>query len=168
MGWIDETAHEHEGWVGNVLADGRVAGSQTSRGVIVHQPTAADLAAGYETHTYPTGHVDVVIPWEQITTWRVLCECGWTGGELPARVDERGYAGCPEEVEEAVFWPQWREHMAPHVALAEVDDLADQHRALTDRLAEKVGQARAAGASWEQIARATGMTAAAAAHRYAD
>jgi hypothetical protein len=42
MGWIADGAYDHEGWVANVMADGRVAGSMTGGGVIVHELTPAD------------------------------------------------------------------------------------------------------------------------------
>jgi hypothetical protein len=164
MGWIRDSVYDHEGWVANVLADGRVAGASTGGGVIVHELTADDIAAEREVRRYPnTGHVDVVIPWDQVVTWRLTCECGWTGSERPAQVAPdspidgyRDYDAFPE-IEEA-FAREWSAHVAPFAALADLDEMTDQLRDLEQRIAEKVQLARAGGASWTQVGRAAGLS----------
>jgi hypothetical protein len=48
--------------------------------------------------------------------------------------------------------------VAPFEAVAALRGLADQLRALENKIADKVRLARAAGASWTQIGREVGMT----------
>lgn len=167
MGWIRDGAYDHEGWVALVLDDGRVTGASTSGGVVIMDPTPADLAAGYEVRQYPMGGPDVVIPWERVALWRVECQCGWKGGTRPAVDDPKyGTRHCPEELEEQWFLPQWQEHVTPFAALAELGELDDQVRVLNDKIREKVTLARDAGASWSQIGRELSMSKQAAQQRF--
>jgi hypothetical protein len=160
MGWIVDGAYDHEGYVANVLADGRVSGGSTGGGVIVHELTLADEAAGYEVRRFPrSDNVDVIVPWDQVATWRVTCACGWTGPELPAVANPKhGDRYCPEDVEDREFLPHWQAHVAPYTALTELGEMADRLRALERELADKVTLARTAGASWTQIGREAGLT----------
>lgn len=155
MAWVIDGAGDHEGWVAKVLDDGRVAGATTGGGVIVHDLTAEDIAAGYQVRRYPgSDHVDVVVPWERVATWRGMCECGWTGPERPAVTEpEYDTRDCPEDVDDKVFFPAWRVHVGPIVALNELADLAEQLRDLECRVDQQVQHARAAGASWSEIGR---------------
>lgn len=165
MGWIRDGAHDHEGWVANVLADGRVSGSSSGGGVIVHELLADDLAAEREVRRYPnpdhpgSTHVEVVVPWDQVATWRLSCQCGWTGLEQPAATETQyGTRDCPEEIADRVFAPAWDAHVAPFVALADLEQILDQARDLEQRAGEKVELARAGGASWAQVGRAAGLS----------
>jgi hypothetical protein len=160
VSWVAEGADEHEGWVANVLADGRVAGASTSGGVVVHELRPADEADGREVRRYPaTDHLDVVVPWDQVVIWRVTCECGWAGGEQLAIIDSTyGTRECPEDVAERVFLPEWQAHVAPYIALAELRKLAERLRALEAEVADNVRLARGAGASWAQIGRQVGLS----------
>jgi hypothetical protein len=131
--------------------------------VIVSETTAADEAAGWvrRKRYFADGpeHVDAVVPWDQVATWRITCECGWTGPERPAVTDpEYGMRDCPTELEDEVFYPAWRQHIAPFDAIAELRGLAGQLHRLEDELADKVALARTAGASWTQIGREVGLT----------
>jgi len=156
-----EPAYNHEGFVAFVLADGRLTSSSTSGGVIVHDLTAADIAADRCVNRYDNSdYIDVIVPWSEVAAWQVTCSCGWTGAQraayaTPGWTNERD---CPEAVEDAEFRPDWEAHVAPYAALA---DLPQQWRAL--RLAEiavneTVASARHAGASWTDISRAVGMS----------
>jgi hypothetical protein len=168
MGWINEGAYGHEGWVANVLADGRVASGSTGGGVVVHELTAEDVAAGREVRRYPgSDYLDVVVPWDQVVSWRATCECGWTGPALPA-VDEPDYGTrhCPEEVEEREFLPAWQAHVAPYAALSDLSELTGQLRELEQRIAEKVRLALAGDASWSEIGRAVGLSTQGAQQRW--
>lgn len=163
MGWIIEEEglyHEHEGWVALVLADGRVSASTTRGGVLVDALTDADIAAGREVERFPgTDHVNVLVPWQEVALWRVTCQCGWTGTELPATTDPKyGTRDCPEEIEDRVFLPEWRRHVDPLIALTNLRDLAGQLRDLEQRISEKVRLARTAGASWTDIGYQVGLT----------
>lgn len=160
MGWIRDGAYDHEGWVANVLADGRVASSSTGGGVIVHELTGDDVVAGREVRRYEgSDHLDVVIPWDQVTCWRVMCQCGWTGPERPAVTDTK-YASraCPEDIEDRFFAPAWDAHVAPYVVLFDLAELTKQLHDLEHRITEKVQLARAGGASWADVGRATGLS----------
>ncbi len=164
MGWIRDGAYAHEGWVANVLADGRVASGSTAGGVIVHELTGDDVAAEREVRRYPgSDYLDVVIPWDQVLTWRLTCECGWTGRERPAQVASdspidgyRDYDAFPE-IEEA-FAREWSAHVEPFAALADLNQLVDELRTGEARIDDKVRFARSSGASWSQIGRAAGLS----------
>ena len=161
MGWIRDGAYDHEGWVANVLADGRVSASQTSGGVIVHELTTDDVVAGHEVRRYDgSERLDVVVPWDQVATWRVTCECGWTGEQRPALADVKhdGSRDCPEDVEERIFAPAWEAHVAPFAALADLEQLVDQLRDIETSIENKVRLARNGGASWTQVGRAAGLS----------
>lgn len=160
MGWIRGGAHDHEGWVANVLADGRVSASTTSGGVIVHELTGDDVVAGREVRRYDgSDHVDVVVPWDQVATWRVTCQCGWTGSERPAVTETKyGTRDCPESLEDSWAAPEWDAHVAPFAALADLEQLVDQLRDVETSIADKVRLARTGGASWTQVGRAAGLS----------
>lgn len=168
MGWIADAAPEHEGWVANVLADGRVSASLASAGVIVDEQTDADIAAGYEVRRYPepSASIDVVVPWDQVATWRIMCTCGWAGSEMPAH-DVDSWRDCPEDIEDSVFLPEWQAHVAPFEALGQLGGLADQATVIERQLADKVQLARTAGASWSQIGREVGLSKQGAQQRWA-
>jgi hypothetical protein len=160
MGWIRDGAYDHEGWVANVLTDGRVASGSTGGGVIVHELTDDDVIAEREIRRYPdSDHLDIVIPWDQVATWRVTCQCGWTGDERPAITDATyTHRDCPEEIEDRIFVPEWDAHVAPFVALYDLDALTDQLRDIERRIIDTVQLARAGGASWAEVGRAAGLS----------
>jgi hypothetical protein len=94
-----------------------------------------------------------------VVTWQASCTCGWTGLEQPAVDDPKyGTRNCPEDLEERVFFPGWRAHVARYTALSELGDLAERLHDLEREVDDKVALARGAGASWAQIGRATGLT----------
>lgn len=162
MGWIRRGADDHEGWVANVLIDGRVGAGSTAGGVIVHELTADDVTAGRK--VFGSVDLDVVVPWDQVATWRVVCECGWTGVEMPARddpdPDPRWPADrdCPEDIQERDFFPAWEAHVAPFAALTDLEELLEQLHTVETLIAGKVALARTGGASWTQVGRATGVS----------
>ena len=155
MGWIRDGAYDHEGWVANVLADGRVSASTTRGGVIVHELTGDDVTAKREVRRYEGSNYLDVVPWDQVVTWRVTCECGWTGSEHAAVTDPKhGDRYCPEESEERVFAPEWYAHVAPFAALTDLEQLVDQLRDVETKIEDTVRLGRAGGASWAQVGRA--------------
>lgn len=160
MAWVGDGAYDHEGGVANVLADGRVAGSSSGGGVIVHELTGDDVVAEREVRRYPNSdYIDVVVPWDQVVIWRVSCQCGWTGVERPAITDAKyNSRDCPEEFGDRFFAPAWEAHVAPYVALYDLDELTDQLRDLEQRIVDKVQLARAGGASWAEVGRAAGLS----------
>jgi hypothetical protein len=151
---------EHEGWVANVLVDGRVSASSTGSGVIVHELSDNDREAGHEVLRYAgSDHIDVVVPWDQVTSWRVTCECGWTGSERPAVTDvKNGTRDCPEALEDSVFLPDWQAHVQPFEVLSELERLVDDLHEIETQVDDKVRRARLGGASWSQVGRAAGLT----------
>lgn len=159
MGWMSDK-HEHEGWVANVLADGRVSASSTGGGVIVHDLTDDDRRAGYEVRRWDgSDYIDVVVPWEQVVTWRVTCTCGWTGSERTAVTDARyGTRDCPEVLEDGLFRSEWRDHVEPFEALADLEGLVVDLHKIEARIDAKVKLARSGGASWSEVGRAAGLT----------
>lgn len=168
MGWTNDDG-KHEGYVADVLADGRVAVGSTAGGVLVRETTAADEAAGWvrRERYFPDApeHIEALIPWESglVTTWRVVCECGWTGSERPIQLTTEpdgyvhGHSDSHPEIEEA-FRQEWKAHVAPDVTLAELGVLADRLRKIERELADQVARARTLGASWTEIGREAGLT----------
>jgi len=158
MGWIQDGAYDHEGWVANVLDDGRTASGTTGGGVLLLEVTAVDRAAGYQISSHPNGAESVVIPWERVATWQARCECGWRGSSRRAATnEEHGDRDCPGEIEDS-FIREWQTHVAPYVALTDLGHLIDQQRALDNDIEGKVRLARHHGASWSDVGRAAGMT----------
>lgn len=153
-----------------MLADGRVAVGSVSGGAIVADPSAADAAAGWEPRRYPGSDdaVEVVVPWDQVTTWRVGCVCGWSGGEQPAVTDPLdGSRDCPDDLADRVFRPQWQAHVAPTVALVDLEHLIGQLHTVQARIDDTVRLAHTGGASWAQIGRAAGLSKQGAQQRWA-
>lgn len=157
MGWIQDGAYGHEGWVANVLDDGRVALGTTGAGVLVDEVTAGDRSAGYQVRGYPTGSQEVLVPWERVVTWQVRCECGWKGSSRAAVTDEDGDRDAVGGSDE-MFLPEWKAHVAPLVALSNLKDLVDAQRALEADIEETIRLARHSGASWSEIGRTARMT----------
>lgn len=161
MGWIRDGAYDHEGWVANVLDDGRMTGTTTSGGVVARDVTEADRAAGYVVERY--GQEEAVVPWERVALWRVTCECGWTGSDRPVQLTTSesgavsGHSDSHPEIEEA-FAKEWSEHVAPFVALYDLEQLIEQNRDLELRIEQAVRLARSNGASWSQVGRAAGYS----------
>jgi hypothetical protein len=162
--WIRDGAYDHEGWVANVLADGRVAAATTGGGVIVHELTGDDIVAGREVRRYEgSDYLDVIVPWDQVVTWRLTCQCGWAGSERPAQVAPvlpdrrlRDYDAFPE-IEDA-FAAEWSAHIEPFAALHDLEQLLDELRDLETRIEDKVQLARRSGASWSEVGRAAGLS----------
>jgi hypothetical protein len=143
-----------------VLVDGRVSASETGSGVIVHELIASDRDAGYDLRHYVgTGHIEVVVPWDHVATWRVTCTCGWTGGERPAVTDAKyGTRDCPEALKDRVFLPEWQAHVEPFEAIFELGRLVGGLHEIEALIDHKVRLARSGGASWTQVGRAAGLT----------
>lgn len=154
MGWNSEVPG-HEGWVANVLADGRTTSATDANGPIV---LGTD---GQREH----------LPWDQIVAWRVMCECGWIGPSLPATTDPDGlyadWRDCPEHIEDTVMHPPWRQHVAPHGALGQLTEVGAELAQLTKRIENLVDLARSGGISWAAIGAATGLSRQGAQQRWA-
>jgi len=156
MGWIQDGAYDHEGWVANVLDDGRAASGATGGGVLSREVTDADRVSGYQIRALGRAE-EVIIPWDRVATWEVRCECGWRGSSRPAVADENGEKDCPETIEDD-FLLEWKDHVAPLVALDGLGRLVAEQRAIEASIEEKVRLARRHGASWSDIGRAALMS----------
>jgi hypothetical protein len=150
VGWIaDDVGDEHEGWVANVVRDGRSSAALSAAGVHVRPATGR----------YPERHGTDLVPWDEVVLWRVTCQCGWTGPELPAEVTgESGWKACSEDLEDREFLPAWQAHVAPYAALSQLGELTEELRTLSQQVDDKVQLARATGASWSQIGREAGLS----------
>lgn len=152
MGLISEGAPSHEGWVANVLADGRATSATDGHGVLILAPD------GNHEH----------VPWDQVVAWRVMCECGWTGPSVPAFTDpEYGYRDCPDELADELL-KSWTGHMRPSAALAELGKVCAEMSRLTARAEDLVSTARDGGVSWGQIGSVTGLSRQGAQQRWGD
>jgi hypothetical protein len=140
----------HEGWVGNVLADGRTTSATDADGVLIVTPN------GNHEH----------VPWDQVVAWRVMCECGWTGPSVPAFTDpECGTRDCPDELADELM-ESWTRHTRPSESLAELGKVCAEMSRLTARAEELVRTARGGGISWGQIGAVAGLTRQGAAQRW--
>ena len=143
MSWSSEKAPAHEGWVANVLADGRIGSGTNAQGVFIQSVDGTDEQ----------------VSWDQVVAWRVMCQCGWTGPSLPAATDpEYGYRDCPDDITDTVMLPAWEHHVAPYEAIDKLSTASAELAQLTRRVAELVDLARSGGVSWSEIGRATGLT----------
>lgn len=161
MGWIEQGAYDHEGWVGLVLADGRISLGTTAGGAVVHfrseDNTAEKVAAGWVIEgdpSKPGGYVRTIAPWSEVVAWRVVCTCGWDGTQRPV-TSEPGSSQehVPLKLQNEVFRPQWQAHVKPYVALASLNETIVEFQAAQARLRLKVMGAVGAGVEWPQICR---------------
>lgn len=163
MGWIGPGAHE--GWAAAVASDGSTASTHTAGGVIVSRaPDGSDLPFSME-------HGPANPNWRPdgaIVGWVGECECGWRGEQWtrvwsPEQADPQQrliYSDDAylDEPTDAGIHAEWQAHVAPLAAIEVVEDAAARARETAEALDESVRAARAAGASWLYIGRATGMT----------
>lgn len=155
MGWQSEVP-SHEGWIANVLADGRMSSASYSGGVIIFGALAAD---GREER----------LPWDEVVAWRVMCECGWTGPSRPAFADaESGHRDCAEDIEDTVMLPAWEEHVAPYEAIRKLESVSAEIARLTRLAEELVDVARSGKISWAEIGRVTNLSKQGAQQRWGD
>ena len=163
MGYIGPVAGDvqHEGWVIPFFADGaESAGSSGSRGILVDFDR------------------DEWRPDSEVVGWRAGCDCGWRGSDWArvskgAPIDARArtinhadqYAYLDDDAERDVI-DEWRQHIAPHELLEEVEDANAEYVLAGRRLDALVKGAHAAGASWADIGRAVGITRQSARERW--
>lgn len=166
MGWIDEDASDHEGYVAFTIDDGRVAGASRLDGVWV-PAVVADKGVAREVRDFPDGTTEALLPWERVVFWRAQCSCGWAGGMRPAtETDPRGQRDCPDLLADEVFLPQWQEHIADVTTLISLRRLARKRAELDQEIDQAASRARAAGHSWNQIGAAVGISKQAAQQRW--
>ena len=112
-----------------------------------------------------------------VVGWVAGCTCGWRGTpwtrvppELadPAarRLAITGPWADLEAADENRVITEWRRHIAGWQALEDVEQAAARQAAAARALDEAVRAALAAGASWADIGRATGMTGRSATERW--
>lgn len=146
MGWMNEDAPEHEGWIVMVLRDGREGGSVSGAGIGV---------------SYRMPDSDDVLPDSELVRWAAGCECGWRAPLRDVTDADRVGPSFPwlsEQEEDETFLPLWHKHLAPFVGL---DQVAAAQAAVLEaqgQLTDAVRTARASGASWSEVARVVGMT----------
>jgi hypothetical protein len=125
--------------------------------------------------------IDEVEEWRpdaEVVGWVAGCTCGWRGtpwarvptAELADPAARRLAVPGPwadlEAADETRVMLEWRRHIAGWQALEDVEQAATRHAAAVRALDEGVRAARAAGASWADIGRATGLTGRAATERW--
>lgn len=165
MGWLIDGVDGHEGYVTNVLRDGRTSGSTTGGGVVMWDVTSADEAQGW-VRRLSNGGVEVVVPWGEVTAWRVICECGWEGSSRPVTDGADGPRYCPEDVEEQLA-REWDAHVRPLLGLGAIARMTEQVSELEQQIDAAVDGARAQGVSWAAIGEAAGLTRQGAQQRWA-
>lgn len=172
MGWAVETRDGlHEGYVALLAPDGRASSGSRLEGIVFLNPRWS------EDSSEP---FDLVVPWSEVTGWRVQCECGWRGtnwqrneatGDDPTAEDldaEHMFLPDGRSLEEAGH-EEWKRHVQPLAAAEAVRTAAHAVREAEAALAEAVAAARAGRppATWDQIGRAVGITRQSAHDRWA-
>jgi hypothetical protein len=146
------------------------------------------LRDGGGVHTHTRGQVrrEVLVQAEEwrpdaaVVGWAAGCECGWRGRPW-TRVPSPDLADPGARLlatsgnfydldgpDEARVIDEWRSHIAPFTTIEVLEEAAARHAATRGELDEAVRAARAAGASWADIGRATGMTRQSANVRWRD
>jgi hypothetical protein len=157
----------HEGWVAARFADGAISGSTGPAGYRISY-----LADGTEVGDRDEWRAD-----DAVVGWVGACTCGWrsrpwdrvatrTDEDVTARrafgdyvtPDGRMLFDEDRDVVTDAVHAEWRTHVQPHQALADVAALAREHAEVGHQLADAVGRARAVGASWTDIGAAAGIT----------
>jgi len=154
MAWVTEDG-THEGYVGAELEGGRLAATY-SAGVVE--------AWNARTQTFDA------FPNNAVIGWVVACGCGWRGHRwdrvtdpdsadwATGRVyDTEGEGWAPPSVEDAGH-EEWKQHADTIGWSDELELAAREADAARRRLNDAVAAARADGASWADIGRATGLT----------
>ena len=167
MGWSNEDG-KHEGWAGTLFADGWIGSGWERGGVSVTR--APDGSFRWKERT--------VRPDAEVIGWVPICECGWRG-QMIARVaslDDVDVAArkiyspnshLPEGLEDDLVLPQWQAHVAPEDLAVEASRAHREYVRAGQALDQAVAAMRAAGASWGDVGRATGMTRQSANERWA-
>jgi hypothetical protein len=113
-----------------------------------------------------------------VVGWVAGCTCGWRGTpwtRVPApeaadpaarRLAVTGPWADLEAADENRVRQEWRRHIAGWQALEEVEQATAREAAAARALDEAVRAAIAAGASWADIGRATGLTGRSATERW--
>ncbi|CCG05695.1 hypothetical protein [Blastococcus saxobsidens] len=117
-------------------------------------------------------------PDAEVVGWVAGCTCGWRGTpwarvtawELADPAARRLAVAGPwadlEAADETRVMREWRRHIAGWQALEDVEAAAARQAAAARALDEAVRAAVAAGASWADIGRATGLTGRSATERW--
>jgi hypothetical protein len=150
MGWWIDGVPEHEGYAAQRVSADAVAVAAASPEV---GPDGALYTSTRSTATHPL-----------VTGWRAACDCGWWSEQLHARRAGDDY-DAPPEVEDACL-AEWRSHVAPMVAIRDVEVAAETAREATAALTAAVHHAHVLGLSWADIGRAAGISRQAARERW--
>ena len=154
MSWQTDDG-EHEGWVAPTFADGAYSTGGNGQGLVVSRIGTKVLEYD-EWQTRPES---------EVIGWTTLCECGWRGqmwtrAASPAEVladPGARLAYCADawaDDLDDLGHAEWKEHIAPVLALAEVSDLALRKIEIDRLLDAALAKAKAAGASESDVARA--------------
>lgn len=174
MSWMTDDG-AHEGWVARVLDDGREATGSTGRQREDGGLEMLEVVPAFDGQAQREERVSS----DRVGSWVARCTCGWRGS-LWERVTElheasdatrRGWRPLgevgdePPHVEEALH-AEWRRHLQPHDAAAEVRRAAAAVAEHQQHLETAVVAARRQGLSWEKIGAAAGVSRQAAHERW--
>ncbi|MBN1095853.1 hypothetical protein JKP76_07310 [Blastococcus sp. TML/C7B] len=134
--------------------------------------------AGGQVHCEVIEEAEEWRPDAEVVGWVAGCTCGWRGAPWvratawkladPAarRLAVPGPWADLDTADEHRVITEWRRHIAGWQALEDVEQTAARHAAAARALDQAVRTAVAAGASWSDIGRATGMSSRSATQRW--
>ncbi|MGX5653883.1 hypothetical protein ACWKWC_03840 [Geodermatophilus nigrescens] len=151
-----------------------------SDGTVIGGDGIMHADAGDPLHCAVIEEADQWRPDAAVVGWVAGCTCGWRGApwarvtawELadPAarRLAVTGPWADLEAIDEHRVMAEWHRHITGWQALEDVEEAAARQAAAARALDEAVRAALAAGASWADIGRATGLTGRSATERWSD
>ncbi len=160
---------KHEGAALAMFADGALGGT--------YGPGKKVAVDEYADGTRAVHEADVRSE-DDVVGWRGWCSCGWRSPRSFTRVlvpelEDRANKVVYEESPFAPMWledeihAEWKAHIAPDVATTAVATAARTAANAARELDDAVVAARLAGASWDAIGRAAGITRQSAHERWA-
>lgn len=175
MGWLTAVPG-HEGHAAYLTPDGRTTGTSSSHGVHVRRPDADRRADAAWKQGRPPEDSELydLVPWDEVTGWKVQCECGWAGSTwardavtlVDSVADPEGALLPDGSTVDEMALQEWEAHMAPLTAADTIREAAQQANDARRHLDDAVQAARSHGLSWADIGRAAGITRQSARERW--
>lgn len=157
--------------------DGRTVEGLWQDGTVIGDDGIMPAEAGGQVHCEVIEEAEEWRPDAEVVGWVAGCACGWRGipwARVPPgladpavrRLTVTGLWADLESADENLVRQDWRRHIAGWQALEDVEAAAARQAAAARALDVAVRAALAAGASWADIGRVTGLTGRSATERW--